>query len=68
MYPQNKKPVFNNLNLKIKKSEFVDILGPSGTGKTTLLNIISDIDLNFKGEVRVLGKNLLEGGESIILF
>ena len=41
-YTDNAKTVeiLSNINIKIKKNEFIGILGDSGTGKTTLLNII----------------------------
>lgn len=34
----------DNINLSIKREEFVAIMGPSGSGKTTLLNIIGLLD------------------------
>ncbi len=40
-----------NLNLEVKKGEFVSIMGPSGSGKTTLLNVIGCIDKATKGNV-----------------
>ena len=40
-----------NVNLTIKKGEFVIISGPSGAGKTTLLNMVSGIDLPSSGQV-----------------
>ncbi|MEX0567701.1 MAG: ABC transporter ATP-binding protein [Candidatus Njordarchaeota archaeon] len=40
-----------DINLKIKKGEFVVIVGPSGAGKSTLLNIIAGMDRPTKGRV-----------------
>tara|TARA_B100001939_G_scaffold341685_1_gene351663 strand:+ start:357 stop:1046 length:690 start_codon:yes stop_codon:yes gene_type:complete len=49
--------IFKNINLNIKKSELVGIIAPSGTGKTSLLNICGLLDLPSCGEVRILNKN-----------
>lgn len=35
------KAVLNDVNLQVRKGEFVTILGPSGCGKTTLLRLIA---------------------------
>jgi len=40
----------NNLNVHIKKGEFVAVMGPSGCGKTTLLNILGLLDKPSDGE------------------
>ena len=39
-----KQKILNDISLKIKKGEFVSIIGSSGAGKTTLLNIIGTIE------------------------
>ena len=44
-----------NVDLDIEDGEFVSLMGPSGTGKSTLLNVISGIDRPDKGTVHVDG-------------
>ena len=49
--------IFENISFSIKKGDVLCILGPNGTGKTTLiksLNGIHDID---SGEIFINGKN-----------
>ena len=53
----DKLVIFKNINLNIKKSELIGIIAPSGTGKTSLLNICGLLDLPSCGEVRILNKN-----------
>ena len=49
---QSQNLIFKNLNITIKKGQFVSFFGPSGCGKTTLLNIISGLDKDFDGSVQ----------------
>ncbi|PKQ66114.1 ABC transporter ATP-binding protein [Labilibaculum manganireducens] len=44
----------SNVNLEIKKGEFVAIMGPSGCGKSTLLNIIGLLDNPSQGNFRFI--------------
>ncbi len=53
---EKKLPVLSNLNLSVDKGEMVVIMGPSGTGKTTLLNCISGIDAPDLGSIRIDGQ------------
>ncbi|GAB4035770.1 ABC transporter ATP-binding protein [Spirosoma jeollabukense] len=46
----------NNINLNIKKGEFVSIMGPSGCGKSTLLNVMGLLDEPSKGTVQLDGQ------------
>lgn len=54
------KVVLNNINLFVKKGEFVTILGPSGCGKTTLLRLIAGFLPASSGEIRIAGKNVTD--------
>ena len=40
-----------NVNLKIRKGEFIAIIGPSGSGKTTLINALGALDIPTSGEI-----------------
>jgi len=48
----------DNVNLTVKKGEFLGLVGPSGSGKTTLLNIIGSLDSPTDGNAEVLGKKI----------
>lgn len=47
----NNLNVIENINLSVESVEIVAIIGPSACGKTTLLNIISGLDNNYKGSI-----------------
>lgn len=51
-------PVLKGINLSFDKGEFVSILGESGGGKSTLMNIIGGLDRNFSGDVLINGNRL----------
>ena len=48
------------INIEFRKSEFVSILGQSGCGKTTLLNIIGGLDRYSTGDLIINGKSTKE--------
>lgn len=43
--------ILKDIDLDVKKGEFLTIMGPSGAGKTTLLNILSTVDKPTSGKV-----------------
>lgn len=45
----------DNINLKFRKNEFVSILGTSGSGKTTFLNIVGGLDKYDSGDLIING-------------
>lgn len=48
----------NNINLTVKKGEFVSVMGPSGCGKSTLLNIMGLLDEPSKGTIAIDGSRV----------
>ena len=48
--------ILHNISLDVQQGEFVSIVGPSGNGKSTLLNMITGIDRPSDGEVIVTGR------------
>jgi len=48
----------DNINLDVKKGEFVSIIGPSGCGKSTLLSIIAGLEDRNTGEVYLDGEEI----------
>ena len=50
--------MLKGISFAVKNGEFVSIVGPSGNGKSTLLNMITGIDRPTKGEVIVTGREV----------
>ena len=48
----------DGINFEIMKGEFVVIVGPSGAGKTTVLNVLGGMDTATDGNIWVDGKNI----------
>ena len=53
------KVVLDNINLDIKRGEFVTLLGPSGCGKTTLLRMLAGFMQPDEGVITMEDKNIL---------
>lgn len=54
------KAVLNDVNLYVRKGEFVTILGPSGCGKTTLLRLIAGFQTASEGEITIAGQAITQ--------
>ena len=50
--------VLDGANLDVMPGELIVLLGPSGSGKSTLLHLMGALDIEYQGEVRVLGEEL----------
>ena len=53
----NELVIFKKISLKIQSSELVGIIAPSGSGKTSLLNISGLLDLPTHGDVKIMNKS-----------
>ncbi len=53
-----RRMVFQNVAISVERGEIVAILGKSGTGKTTLLNLVSGIDRVDEGQIFLEEKSL----------
>nr|WP_267916007.1 ABC transporter ATP-binding protein [Borreliella garinii] len=57
-YDNNGNKTLDNINLKIKKNEFITLLGPSGCGKTTLIKILGGFLNQKNGEIYFFSKEI----------
>ena len=58
-YPENKEIILKNINLEIKPNTTIGLIGESGSGKTTFIDLLIGILNPSKGEIIVDGKNIL---------
>ena len=65
--PKGDYVVLEDLNLQIKKEEFVTIIGHSGCGKTTMLSMIAGLNPISGGNISVLGKHI-QGPTEVLFF
>ena len=57
-YGKKLPDILENMSLTVNKGEIFSILGGNGCGKTTTLNILSGIDIPYKGCIKILGKRI----------
>ena len=56
----NAVQALSNVNFSVEQGEYVAIMGESGSGKTTILNILAALDQPTAGSVRLAGRNMSE--------
>ena len=54
------KTALDNINLYVRKGEFMTILGPSGCGKTTLLRLLAGFESATEGSITIAGKDITD--------
>ena len=57
-YAQDRPPVFDGLDLELRQGEYLAIMGESGVGKSTLLNLLAGLDRPDAGRVLLEGVDL----------
>lgn len=61
---ENKVVALDNVSLRVKKGEFIAIVGASGSGKSTLMNMMGGIDRPTSGSVIIDKKEIFDMNES----
>jgi iron(III) transport system ATP-binding protein len=56
----------DGVTLEIGEGEALVIVGPSGCGKTTLLRLIAGLEVPDEGEIRLAGRCVARGGQTIV--
>ena len=57
-YPDSQKDLFDDLSLTVEAGEFVAVVGPSGSGKSSLLRLLLGFDVPDAGSIRYDGQDL----------
>jgi len=59
-YAVDGRPIFSGVNLRARRGKITAVMGPSGTGKTTLLRLITAQIMAESGQVMVFGNDLAQ--------
>jgi ATP-binding cassette, subfamily B, bacterial PglK len=54
-FENNEKPTLSEISIQIESGEHIAIIGPSGGGKTTLVDLITGLHIPTKGKIRING-------------
>jgi len=57
-YEKNSPDVIKGINMSVQKGEMFCLLGGNGTGKTTMLSLISGLNVPYRGKILINGQNI----------
>lgn len=57
-FSYNNRPILKDISFSVNKGEFIGIIGPNGTGKSTLLKTITSTVVINEGNIKIDGKNI----------
>jgi putative ABC transport system ATP-binding protein len=61
---ENEVIALKNMNLHVKKGDFIAVMGPSGSGKSTAMNLIGSLDIPSRGKIFLDQHNISHLSES----
>lgn len=67
-YKCSNQYALNNVSFSLNEGQIVGLLGPNGSGKTTIIKLINGLLRNYNGEILVNGKELNEKSRAIISY
>src|SRR5699024_3046269 len=53
-----KAPVFEAVDLRVERGDYIVILGASGAGKSTLMRVLGTLDRGYKGRLKLFGTSV----------
>ena len=62
-YPARDLPALDGVSLTVAPGEFVTLMGPSGSGKSSLLNLMGALDVATSGRLVIYGRDLASAGD-----
>lgn len=63
-YEPEKFQVLKEIDLSVKKGEFLSLVGKSGCGKSTLMYVLSTMDTDYEGELEIAGTRLTKRNQN----
>ncbi|WP_086347321.1 ABC transporter ATP-binding protein [Candidatus Enterococcus clewellii] len=67
-YKKGGKKIFSNLNFSLDRGRIIALLGENGSGKTTIMRLLSGLALNWKGQMTIDGLPINHGTKSKVSY